>query len=107
MSPRRDRFALVAEYIILRITKGDDAMHQAADDMDSLYESVYDDREFEALPRAMACLEVAVTEPGYEDRRLGELKTFKYIAAAVCLKELERYRITTFGSYSGLPPATF
>lgn len=41
---------------------------------------------------------------GYEDRTVGELISFKYIAAVVALKELDRYRVTTHASYAGLPP---
>lgn len=86
----------------MRITKGDEAMREA-EDLDNLMQ--YDDalREIEALPRALACLEVAVTEHGYRDAKLGELKSFRYVALGVVLRELDRYRITTFGSRSGLP----
>lgn len=37
------------------------------------------------------------------DRELGELVSFRYVAAAVCLKELERFLITTTGKTKGLP----
>lgn len=91
----REHFEAVVEYAIMRIVKGDQAM-QAVEDLDDLY----DEREFEALPRAIACLSVAVEEPGWKDRQVGELKSFKYVAAGVCLRELARYRITTFGLYT-------
>lgn len=41
----------------------------------------------EALERSMACLAVSL-----EDRSLGreELQSFKYVAAAVCLREVDR-----------------
>lgn len=100
----RERFEVIVEYTIMRITKGDKAMREA-NDLDDLYEENYTDREIEALPRAVACLDVAVNNKGYVDRKLGELKSFRYVAAGVCLRELERYRITTFGSLSGLPSA--
>jgi hypothetical protein len=99
----REHFQIIADHTILRMTKGDEALQNHADDLDELYDVKYSDREFEALPRALACLEIAVTEKGGGDRRLGELQSFKYIAASVCLAELDRYKITTFGSRSGLP----
>lgn len=99
----RERFNTIVEHATMRITKGDEAM-QEADDLDDLYDDTnYDEREIEALPRALACLEVAIEESGYRDPRLGELKSFGYVALGVVLKELDRYKITTFGSMSGLP----
>lgn len=95
----RERFETVVEYAVMRITRGDQIM-QSVDDLDKLYDTFYDEREFEALPRALACFEVAVTQGGYRDHQVGALQSFSYIAAAVCLKELQRYRITTFGSYT-------
>ncbi|KAK5173143.1 uncharacterized protein LTR77_003265 [Saxophila tyrrhenica] len=97
----RERFQAIVEYNIMRITKGDEQMHGVSD-LDLLYEDSVD-RQVEALPRAMACLQVAVEERGWVDRELGELQSFKCIAAGVCLREFERYRITTLGSYV-LPP---
>lgn len=99
----RERFDTMLQFIEARITKGDEVLHEI-EDFDDLYDAHYSEREFEALPRAVACLVVAVDEKGYEDKKLGEMKSFRYIAAGVCLRELERYRITTFGSHSGLPP---
>lgn len=94
----RERFESVVEYTIMRIVKGDEQM-QGVGDLDVLYDDSLD-REVEALPRALACLWIAVEERGMDDRVLGELESFKYLAAAVCLKEYERYRITTLGSYA-------
>lgn len=99
----RERFDTTVQYIEARITKGDDAIEQAQD-FEDLYDAKYDEREFEALPRAVACLHVAIKDKGYEDKKLGQLQSFRYIAVGVCLRELQRYRITTFGSHSGLPP---
>ena len=93
----RERFQDVVEYTIMRIVKGDEQMLSVAD-LDVLYDDGLD-REVEALPRAIACLVDAVEEHSTEDRQLGELQSFKYSAAGVCLRELGRYRITTFGSY--------
>lgn len=76
----RERFETVAEYNIMRIIQGDAAM-EATEYLDELYD--VDEREFEAWPRAIACLVVAVEETGTRDIRLGELESFRYIAAAV------------------------
>lgn len=97
----RERFEAVVEYTIMRIVKGDEQM-RGLGDLDLLYDDSLD-REVEALPRAIACLANAVEERGLRDRQMVELQSFKYIAAGACLRELERYRITTFGSYV-LPP---
>ena len=67
-------------------------------DLDVLYDDSLR-RELEALPRAIACLTIAVGEHGYVDRQLGEIQSFKYIAAGVCIRELERFRVTTLGSH--------
>ena len=93
----RERFEAVVEYTIMRIVKGDEQM-RGVTDLDLLYDDSLD-REVEALPRAIACLAAAVEQRGTVDRQLGELESFKYIAAGVCLRELERYRISTFSSY--------
>jgi hypothetical protein len=92
------RFETVMEYAVMRIMKGDQQIRQA-DDLDDLFDE-YSEREIEALPRALACLEVAMDEPGYKDRDLGQFKGFRYVAAEVALRELRRYRITTMGAYS-------
>ncbi len=91
----RERFESVVEYTVMRIVKGDEQI-QGVTDLDLLYDDSID-REVEALPRAIACLAVAVEEPGLSDRELGELESFKYVVAGVCLRELERFRITTLG----------
>lgn len=101
----RERFNTLVEHATMRITKGDEAMREV-EDLDDLYDDThYDERELEALPRALACLEVAVEEGGYRDAKLGELKSFGYVVLSVVLRELDRYRVTTFGSRSGLPRA--
>ena len=93
----RERFDAIVEYTVMRIVKGDEQM-SGVNDLDLLYDDSID-REVEALPRAIACLTVAVEEKGAEDRMLGELQSFKYVAAGVCLRELERYMITTANHY--------
>ncbi|WPG97695.1 RNA-dependent RNA polymerase 1 [Acrodontium crateriforme] len=97
----RERFETVVDHTTMRITKGDKAM-QEVDFMDELYETEAIDREIEALPRAMACLKVAVEEPSQRDRQLGELISFQYIAMTVSLAELVRYRVG-LGFYGPLP----
>ncbi|KAK5716659.1 hypothetical protein LTR15_009551 [Elasticomyces elasticus] len=92
----RERFEAVAEYAILRITRGDQAAQLVADEE---WDEPYDDREIEGFPRAIACLQVAVEERGWADRQAGELHSFGYIAAGACLREMRRYWITTFGVY--------
>lgn len=95
----RERFDAVAEYANMRIINGDAAIYQT-ESLDALYD--LSEREIEAWPRAIACLVVACREEGTSDYRLGELNSFKYIAAATCLNELERLR-RGFGSYGPLP----
>lgn len=91
----RERFERHVEYATSRMLVGDGAIQQA-EDLDDLY----DEREFEALPRAIACLAVAESEPGWADRQMGELKSFGYVALGVALREFRRYRVTTFDSYT-------
>lgn len=92
----RERFETVVEYATARMTHGDAAVQETGD-LDDLPER--HGREFEALPRAIACMHVAVTEKGYSDRKMGEMKSFGYVAAGVALREMLRYRIATFGSH--------
>jgi hypothetical protein len=94
----RERFQTIVEYTVMRIVNGDEQM-QGTNDLDMLYDESLD-REVEALPRAIACLEIAVQEKGLFDPRLGELQSFKYIVAGMALRELERYWITTLSSYA-------
>jgi hypothetical protein len=95
----RERFEAVVQYAVARIVKGDQAI-QRLGELDDLDNASYDDREMEALPRALACLMLVVRQPGWTDRQAGELKSFGYIAASVALGELKRFRITTFGHYT-------
>jgi len=50
-----------------------------------------DEDAAEALPRSIACLYVAVKEPGKKGDHGVVLKSFAYVAAAICLEELERF----------------
>ena len=65
-----------------------------------LYGDYEHEGKAEALERSLACLAVAMEEPARVARRIGELKSFRYVAAAVCLKEVERFQ----GSYGILRP---
>jgi hypothetical protein len=47
------------------------------------------ERSDEALERSMACLAVSLDDK-YSYKRRDQLLSFKYVAAAVCLRELER-----------------
>jgi hypothetical protein len=46
----------------------------------------------EALERSIACLAVAVEEPGFMWERVRKLESFQYIAASVCLGEVESFQ---------------
>ncbi|TKA75094.1 hypothetical protein B0A49_03357 [Cryomyces minteri] len=46
----------------------------------------------EALETSVACLRVALTEPGKRVKRVGALKSFTYVVAAMCLFEIERFQ---------------
>lgn len=45
----------------------------------------------EALARSIACLAVAVEEPGNAMPKIGKLQSFAYVAAAVCLREIDGF----------------
>jgi len=52
-----------------------------------------EDGKNETLERFIACLIVAVKEVGStRERAKRKLKSFRYIAAAMCLSELERFQ---------------
>ncbi|KAL0260085.1 hypothetical protein SLS55_005830 [Diplodia seriata] len=69
------RFERDVTFTAERITQGDDG-----------------DRD-EALARAIACLAVGMTEARKVNKRVGELRSWKYVAAAVCLREIELFKI--------------
>ncbi|EFQ92511.1 hypothetical protein PTT_10351 [Pyrenophora teres f. teres 0-1] len=48
-----------------------------------------EDEDTEALPRSIACFMVALETQGWENYR--KLKSWKYVAAAVCLEQLWKY----------------
>jgi len=47
------------------------------------------DQETEALPRSIACFKVALGTEGWEEYQM--LKSWRYVAAAVCLEQLWKY----------------
>lgn len=50
-----------------------------------------DGGKVEALPRSIACLQVALDEPGQSYPKSGILKGFAYVAAGICFKELDEF----------------
>lgn len=54
----------------------------------------------EAFERSIACLAVAMEEPGRMAEGMGVLESFRYVAAAVCLNELEKFQ----GDFVALRP---
>ncbi|KAL1623979.1 hypothetical protein SLS56_008031 [Neofusicoccum ribis] len=69
-----ERFERDVIFTVERITQGDDG-----------------DRD-EALARSIACLAIGITEQHRINKRVGELRSWKYIAAAVCLREIELFK---------------
>jgi hypothetical protein len=55
-------------------------------------------RSNETLERSMACLSVSLEEWG-KQRTGKRLKSFGYVAAAVCLDEVERYCHRVYGDF--------
>jgi hypothetical protein len=49
-----------------------------------------DDDDSESLPRSIACFKVALESKGWENQVT--LQSWKYVAAAVCLEQLWKYR---------------
>ncbi|KAG9562824.1 RNA-directed RNA polymerase, partial [Aureobasidium melanogenum] len=58
------------------------------------------DRNEEALPRAIACLAVGMDEQPMGDKKVGELQSWKYIAAGVCLREIKRWFAIDMGRHA-------
>lgn len=81
----RDQFEEVLTFTISRIIDGD------CDD---------DDRNEEALPRAIACLAVSMNEQSMGDKKVGELQSWRYIAAGVCLREIKRWFAIDMGRHA-------
>jgi hypothetical protein len=45
----------------------------------------------EALARSIACLAIAVEDPGDVSVKIGKLQSFAYVAAAICLREIDGF----------------
>jgi hypothetical protein len=57
------------------------------------------DEGAESLERSMACLSIAANGPNYRPR-VGTLVSFGWIAAAICLQEVEIFQMEAAGLYS-------
>lgn len=71
------RFDRDVSEITRRIVRGDDDWESPDDG--------------EALPRAIACFKIALETKGWENQVV--LKSWKYVAAAVCLEQLNVYML--------------
>ena len=70
----KDKFDRDVTYITQWITHGDDEVEE---------------NNSEALARSLACLYVGINQRGVR-KKVGELVSFAWVAAAICLKELEK-----------------
>lgn len=69
-----------------QILKGD------GDDVDVYEDPAYEGEDTsESLERSISCLALAMQEEGEHVRGMGTLQSWKYVAAAVCLRQLERH----------------
>ncbi|KAI5248426.1 RNA-directed RNA polymerase [Aureobasidium subglaciale] len=94
-----------------RLREATQAMRQQLEDVltftiSRIIDGDYDDndRNEEALPRAIACLAVGMDEPAMGDKKVGKLQSWKYIAAGVCLREIKRWYAIDMGRHA-LPRA--
>ena len=76
----KERFERDVAFTVERIVEGDEGRG----------------KDEEALPRAIACLAVGMKEDGLYIREMGHLQSWKYVAGAICLRQLERLQ-TGFG----------
>lgn len=74
----RERVEEIMELTVNRIVKGDEDAG---------------DRDDEALPRAIACFMVGMTEEGMEQRLVGQVKSWRYLTAGVVLREMKRFGV--------------
>ncbi|KAB8342826.1 hypothetical protein FH972_022424 [Carpinus fangiana] len=80
-------------YIVDWILRGD--ADEAYEGESNLFEaaetaSLEETEGYERLARTLAVLETAMQKPGLRVQGAGELQSFKYVAAAVCLKEMDK-----------------
>ncbi|KAI5198586.1 RNA-directed RNA polymerase [Aureobasidium subglaciale] len=94
-----------------RLREATQAMRQQLEDVltfttSRIIDGDYDDndRNEEALPRAIACLAVGMNESSLGDKQVRELQSWKYIAAGVCLREIKRWYAIDMGRHA-LPRA--
>ncbi len=73
----KERYDRDVAFTVDRILKGDDNDSRDED---------------EVLPRSIACLKIGMMEDGQHVKYMGSVISWRYIAAAVCLKQLERWR---------------
>ena len=71
----REHYSRDVEFTIRRITHAGNDSEETSED---------------ALALATACFTIAMEQPGHTARRIGEVKSFRYIAAALCLKEVKK-----------------
>jgi len=101
----KDKADRDVRYIIDWILRGSDNIEAhdatptvdvAADKYDHDVNDWYEDPALggtnEALERSIACLHVAIHDEAQVVPYIGKLRSFAYIAAAVCLQEVERFR---------------
>lgn len=89
----RERLENIIEHTLDRVRRGDQGYHEG--DLIDLGDP--GDVVREAFPRAIAALVVGMRKLPRKDPKLGELVSFRYVAASVCLAEFKRYLVTTFG----------
>lgn len=71
----KEHFDRDVEFTIRRITRAEGEDEETSED---------------ALALATACFNIAMEKPGRITKRTGEMKSFRYIAAALCLKEIKK-----------------
>lgn len=92
----KDKFERDVAWTIEWITRGDvDPEEEPAGEDDGEYDgfsNVVTGGNNEALERSIACFAVATEGEGRFFPVVGSLKSFRYVAAAVCLREVERFQ---------------
>ena len=105
-SDMKDSFERLARETIQWIKKGDYEYDE--DDEDEVNDSdtiistgnlstfstgTVQEERLQQLERSIACLAVAVEEPSQvDDRYAGQLRSFAYVAAGICLNQIEQYQ---------------
>ena len=93
----KQRFDEDLAFTIKCMTERDNAYYDDEDERESAYGVVTMDREEKALAISMACLWIALNDKKTKiecgKRGLVEIRSFGYVAAAVCLKELYTHSV--------------